>query len=65
MNAIIEAEKGPIWTGSLRLVFFLVVVFIKEYCALFVSPVVVPGDYPVPGKNFDISFISLASTWPR
>ena len=35
----------------------------QEYCGLLFSHVVVSEDYPVPGKNFAMCFITLALTW--
>ena len=56
-------ERNEVTIGPGPCICCLTCLSCQEYCRLLFSPVVVSGDYPVPGKNFAMCFITLAPTW--
>ena len=56
-------ERNKVTIGPQPCICCLLCLSCQEYCVLLFSPIVVSGDYPVPGKNFAMHFITLAPTW--
>ena len=55
-------ERNEVTIGPGPCICCLTCLSCQEYCGLLLSPVVVSGDYPVPGKIFAMCFITVVPT---